>query len=31
MRGTGEQRQVLGIGNMGNQNFYFGEHGNKAI
>ena len=31
MRGTGAQRQFWGIGKIGNQDFDFGEQGNKAI
>ena len=31
MRGTVEQMQFWGIGNIENQDFDFGEQGNKAI
>ena len=31
MRGTGEQRQFWGTGNIENQDFGFGEQGTKAI
>ena len=31
MRGTGEQRQFWGTGNIENQDFVFGEQGKKAI
>ena len=31
MRGTGDQRQCLGAGNIGNQDFDFGEQGSKAM
>ena len=31
MRGTGEQRQLLGTGNIGNQDFDFGEKRTKRI
>ena len=30
MRGTGKQRQFWGTGNIGNDDFYFGQQGNKA-
>ena len=30
-RGTGEHRQFWGIGNIENQDFVFGEQGNKVI
>ena len=31
MKGTGAQRQFWGTGNIGNRDFNFGEHRNKAI
>ena len=31
MRGTGAQRQFWGTGNVGNDDFDFGQQGNKAI
>ena len=31
MRGTGEQSQFWGTGNIENQDFVLGEHGKKAI
>ena len=31
MRGTGAQMQFRGTGDIGNEDFYFGQHGNKVI
>ena len=31
MKGTGAQRQFWGTGNVGNDDFGFGQQGNKAI
>ena len=31
MRGTGAQRQFWGTGNIGNDDFDFGQQGNKVI
>ena len=31
MRGTGAQRQFGGTGNVGNDDFDFGQQGSKAI